>query len=440
MIIHKFILLFLACVFSAGRIFAAEFSAETIINETLEHSYHIKMAGDQVAAAEAVNRQADAAVYPSVDLDGNAAHYEGVKENTLGPNVWIPAIPDRYSSGISLSQPVYTGGRIIGRKQMTDEQRLSSISSLAATRNDVIYQALVAYWSWSKAFYAAESFRAAVAWMEAHNRDMENMHKAGLVTENDRLSTSVRLDQTRLNLEEALRRTNLSRATIEKLTGKILPGDAVPSKPSADDMTPSAGEQELIRIALANRPDIKAQQAALNAARRNIKIQSASYFPQLNLKVRGEVARPNPLNIPPQDEWQFDAFAGVAASWNILDWGLTRAKVSEARARANHAGNQLSQLNEQAVFEVRQAVINLENAITRSRVAQRAEESATLDLKAATDLWKNGLARHSDVLDSQNRLTDASFDLVSARADVLLARAELEHAYGMPAQGTSEDE
>jgi len=417
----------------AGQSPGEEIGIERIIGDVLEHSYQLKIAGEQVAAAEAVKKQADAALFPSLDLDGRAAHYEGLKENNF-PNFVIPAIPDRYGGGVTLSQPLYTGGKISGRKQMTDEQRLSARSSFMARRADAVYQAQVAYWSWSKAFYAAESFQAAVAWMESHDHDISNLHAAGLATENDRLSTSVRLDQTRLRLEEALRYTRLCRAVVERLTGKTLSAAAAPSRPACDEPAPVAGEQELIQGALANRPDVQSQQSAFNAARKNIQIQSADYFPQFNANLRGEVGRPNQLNIPPQDQWQFDALIGVSASWNILDWGLTQGKVSEARAKANQAGHQLSQLNEQVIFEVRQALINLENALTRARVARRAEESARLDLKAATDLWRNGLARHSDVLDAQARLTDAGFDLVNAGADVALGRAELDHAYGTNAE------
>ncbi|MDD5483128.1 MAG: TolC family protein [Kiritimatiellae bacterium] len=414
----------------AGDSPAEEISAGQIVNEVLEHSYRLKIAGEQVTAAEAVKKQAAAAAFPSLDLDGRAAHYWGLHENTLG-NFRIPAIPDRYGGGVMFSQPLYTGGKISGGKQMADAERLSARASFAARRADIVYQALVAYWSWAKAFYAAESFRASTAWMEAHERDMRNLRGAGLATENERLSTSVRLDQTRLRLEEALRYTLLCRAGIERLTGKTLPEAAFPVRPSCENQVSAGGEENLIQGALANRPDVRAMQFALNAARKNIQIQSAGYFPQLNANLRGEVARPNPLNIPPEDEWQFDAFAGISVSWNILDWGLTRAKANEARARANQAGYQLSQLNEQIAFEVRQALINLQNAVTKARVSAHAEESAQLDLKAAADLWQNGLARHSDVLDAQARLTDAGFDQIAAAADIALARAELEHACGI---------
>lgn len=427
---HLSILFLVLFLLIAGQSPGEEIGAERIVGEVLEHSYQLKIANEQVRAAEAVKKQADAAVFPFLDLDGRAAHYEGLKENNF-PTFQIPAIPDRYGGGVTFSQPLYTGGKISGQKQMTEEQRLSARSSFAARRADIVYQALTAYWSWSKAFYAAESFRAAVEWMESHERDMRNLRTAGLATENDQLSTSVRLDQTRLRLEEALRYTYLCRATIERLSGKTLPADAVPSRPKSDNLPPAPSEQELIQGALTSRPDIQALQSTLNAAHKNVQIQSANYFPQFNANLRGEVGKPNQLNIPPQDQWQFDAFIGVGATWNILDWGLTQAKVNEAKARANQAGHQLSQMNEQVIFEVRQALINLENALTRVRVAARAVESAKLDLKSVTDLWKNGLARHSDVLDSQARLTDAGFDLVAAAVDVALARAELEHAYGV---------
>jgi len=415
----------------AGRAPAAEIAIGQIIGDTLEHSYQVKIAGEQLSAAEAVRQQADAAAFPVVDLDGRAAHYWGLKENSIGPNFTIPAIPDRYNSGVGLTQPLFTGGRILRRKDATAAESRSARAALAARRADVVYQASVAYWSWSKAFYAAESFRAAVAWMETHERDMRNLRAAGLATENEQLSTAVRLDQTRLRLEEALRYTLLCRATIERMTGKALPDAAVPARPADGDRPAPASERELIQGALTNRPEVKAQQFALNAAQKNMAIQKSGYFPQLNANARGEVAKPNQLNIPPQDEWLFDAVIGLSASWNILDWGLTRGKVNEARARANQAGHQLAQLNEQVVFEVRQALINLGNALTRVQVARRAEESARLDLKSATNLWENGLARHADVLDSQSRLTDAAFDLISARADLALARAELEHAHGV---------
>jgi outer membrane protein TolC len=71
-------------------------------------------------------------------------------------------------------------------------------------------------------------------------------------------------------------------------------------------------------------------------------------------------------------------------------------------------------------------------------VAQRVETSARRNLAAATDLWRNGLARHADVLDAHAQLTDAQYALMAARADLELALAALDHATGVRQPGVRE--
>ena len=64
-------------------------------------------------------------------------------------------------------------------------------------------------------------------------------------------------------------------------------------------------------------------------------------------------------------------------------------------------------------------------------VAERAGGSAARNLQSATDLWQNGLARHSDVLDADAQLTDAQYEKVAACADVARAEAAYRHAVGI---------
>ncbi len=401
-----------------------------VVSEALAYSPALKSAAEEVAAAEAVRGQARAAGLPSLDADGRAAFYEGLQDFQLGSDMTIPAVDNRYAAGIGITQPLFTGGRISVRKRMTDDRRHGAESDLLARRSDVIHRALIAYWSWSKAYYAAEPLQAAVQWMEAHEADIRNLHKAGLATENDALSTSVRLDETRLKLEQAQRHVHLTRAMLERLTGRELPDPAMPQPPEIPAAPGPGSAEAWIGCALTNRDDLQARRFDCSALQKNIAIQRAGYYPQLSANARYEIGRPNQLDIPPMDEWNDDACLAVFASWNLLDWGLTRARVAEARARASQAMHSAQELNDQVVYEVRMAVINLENALTRLRVTRRAVASAELDLKAATDLWKNGMARHSDVLDAQSRLTEAGFEQISAAGDAALARTELDHAAG----------
>ena len=270
-----------------------------------------------------------------------------------------------------------------------------------------------------------QALQAAVDRTEAHAVDMRNQFEAGMITDNDLLATEVQLDQTRLFLEDAQNRVAIMRSRVEFLTGDPLPENAVPDKAVISPGLTSIGTNAAV-----NRPEAAARSFDVKASKAQLRGVRSDFYPQIALSARYEQANPNMLDFPPVDEWKDDAFAGVTLSWNLLDWGLTRAKVAEAAAQAEQARLRLSQVEEQISLQVREAQINLQDAVSRVAVAERAGKSAERNLQAATDLWHNGLARHSDVLDAMAQLTDSQYQLTAAQADVLLARAALDHATG----------
>ncbi|MBU1909515.1 MAG: TolC family protein [Verrucomicrobia bacterium] len=404
--------------------------ADLIVSQVLAYSLRLKSAEREVEAAGAVLAQAGAQGLPTVSAAARAAHYEGLKETVLGPTMVFPEIPDRYSASIGISQPLYTGGRVASQKRSAAFTRDAARQTLAGTESDVVLEALAAYWAWSKAFYSVQALQASVQRTEAHALDMKNMYEAGLATDNDTLATDVLLDQTRLRLGEAERGVALARARIVFLTGADLPPEAIPDQAPGPDVGEFPPESELMEIAATNRPELLAASLDTRAAGQVVRATRAGRRPSLFLAAQYEQARPNNLIFPPEDNWQYDAFAGVVLTWDIFDSGLTRGKTAEARARAAQASLWQQQVEDRIVLEVREARIGLVNSAQQVGVAERARKSAARNLQAATDLWQNGLARHADVLDAHAQLTDAEYELVAGRADVVLARAMLEHASG----------
>ena len=402
---------------------------EQIVSQTIDHSYSLQSANQEINATSAQYRQAKAQSFPTLDTQAKAARYQGLEDSSLGPDLTLPAIENRYSASIGVTQPLYTGGRISNQKESARFQNAAAEHTRNATEADLILSALSAYWNWSKAYFVVQSLESAVARTEAHAMDMRHQHEAGLVTDNDLLATEVQLDQTKLSLEEAQNRVALARARIQFLTGQSLGTNEIPEKAIVPpEWNTSATNAEA--DAISHRPEKAARLLEVKAAEAQAKSSQADFYPQIALVARYEQANPNSLDFPPADEWNDDAFAGVTLSWDVFDWGLTKAKAAEAAARAKQARLRLSQVEEQITLEVQEAQINLRDAISRIAVAQRAEQSAQRNVQAATDLWQNGLARHSDVLDALARLTDAQYQLTATLADAVLAHIQLEHATG----------
>lgn len=411
---------------------------QQVVQEAVAHSPRLRALDREVEAATARTQQADVQNLPTLAGTAQASHYAGLGDSAFGPFV-IPFIEDQYRAAVTVNQPLYTGGRITRQKEIAGYQQAAAGHTRRGAEADLVLQALAAYWNWSKAFHATESLNAAVDRMEAHAQDMRNLWGAGLATENETLATDVSLDQTRLRLEEAQRSIEVMLARISFLTGQPPAADLVPAKviPQADLNVPD--ETELLGAAQAHREERAARVLEARAAKSRVQATQADYAPQVSAMVRYEQARPNLLQIPPEDKWREDTFFGVTLSWMLFDWGHRRARVAEASARSAQARLQVEQVVEQISLEVREARINLRDARARVTVASRAEHSAERNLAAATNLWKNGLARHSDVLDAHNQLTSAQYEAIVASTDLELARASLDHATGRLAPAAAPD-
>jgi len=402
---------------------------EAVVRAALQYSPAVRLAAGEVGVAEARRRQARGAMLPQVDARLQAATYRGIGPFVMNGVTVVEAIEDRAGWSAGVTVPVYTGGRLDAVLRSAEFTRAAASESRAGAESDVALQGLTAFWTWSKAHYGQAAAEAAVARMETHAVDIRNRRAAGLATEHEALATEVALEQMRLRLGTARRNVNQARAWIAFLTGAELATNAVPLRAETAGDAGAPSEADAIAAA-ATRPELAARRADLSACEAMAAASRAERLPQVVLTARYEQGRPNMMNIPPRDEWQDDRYIAAGVSWTLFDWGLLRAKEAEAHARSLQARARLAQAEAAVAYEVRDARIRLQEALERTGVAERAEQSARKSLRAVTDLWQGGLARHAEVLDAHTQLVESEYQILAARADAALARAALKHAIG----------
>jgi len=403
---------------------------DDVVRLTLAHSPTLKGQEESIRAASARRLQADAGLMPQLDARGQALHFEGLENQALGP-VFIPVIDNQFSASLGITQPLYTGGRVTHQKESARLGEKAAHHARAASASDLTLQALTAYWQWSKAMARIEAYQAAVNRMQALATDTRNLEKAGMATDNDRLSVDVTLDQARLELDDAEQSADLNRIELATLTGRNFSTNEIPQKPvlrPADfqilPLSESLAKATKQRADLASlRLNTRGSEALVDAAK-------ADYRPQLALIARVEEGRPNQRDFPPDTQWRDDALIGATVSWNLFDGGLTRARTAEAKARATREALQCQALEEAVAAQVQRAHLSLQHTLTRLQTSRHAEAGATRNLEVATDLWKNGAARHSDVMEAQSKLTTATARRIATEADALIGQAVLQHATG----------
>jgi outer membrane protein TolC len=102
---------------------ALVFTPRQIVAEALAHSPRLRILDQEIAAAEARHDQARAQGLPHLSADAKATSYAGPEDSQLGPLVTIPFIENRYGAGVTLEQPLLTGGKTRNSKAVASHQK-----------------------------------------------------------------------------------------------------------------------------------------------------------------------------------------------------------------------------------------------------------------------------------------------------------------------------
>lgn len=401
---------------------------DTVVQLALAHHPVLKIRAADLQMASSRRLQAKAEIMPHVNARAQALHFEGLENGTLGPGLTIPVIENQYSASIGLTQPLYTGGRVTHQLHGAAYQEAAAQHNVTATAADIELQTLTAYWQWSKALALITAFQDAVTRTGQQLTDTRHLKNAGLATDNDLLANEVLLDQIQLQLQAAQQQADLCRIQLTQLTGCEFTAQHAPINPEAPSTTSPLTLNEALFAALSNRPELISLRLNAKASAALIGVTKAQLRPHLALVARYEQGNPNQRDFPPDAKWRDDAFIGATVTWNLFDGGLTRARTAEAKARAARDDYQTQTLVEAIVAETKSAILARDYALGGFKTAKHAETGASRNLQVATALWKQGSARHSDVLDAQAKLTLTTARRIEAEADILIAEANLKHA------------
>jgi outer membrane protein TolC len=120
-------------------------------------------------------------------------------------------------------------------------------------------------------------------------------------------------------------------------------------------------------------------------------------------------------------------------SWSLFDSFASWHGVSRAKLMDKAAAHQLDRTDQEILFHVVQAYYGALLAAKQLEVAGHAEQTAKSILDRSQTRFDSGLVVESDLLSAKVRLAGREQELIRARNNVALGRAELNVAMGVPA-------
>lgn len=362
-----------------------------------------------------------------VTVDGRAGRIDGKAYESARPATGLKYDHD-YTGTATASFPIFTGGKLENSIKAADYNYDAATLTEEATKQTIRQVTTAAYYGVLHCFNLVKVNSDSVETLREHQKNVDAAYAVGTVAKNDVLRSQVQLANAEQSFTNALNDFYVAVSQLNNIIGLPTANDTRPT----DEMVYRGYDLQLdkcLEYALTHRPDGIAAQRKAKAARYALSAEKGGALPEIALVASRSVAGESidSRDHDSGDNW----FAGVSASWNVFDNGVTRAKVKQAKAQYQQALESALQQEENIRLEVREAFLNMTAAERNIITAGKAVEQAEEDYKIASLRYENGIGTHIDVMDAEDNLNRSRTNYAVALYSYNIGKAELDRAMGI---------
>jgi outer membrane protein TolC len=352
--------------------------------------------------------------------------------NPLNPSVLSVAPRDlnhpdavnNFNSRIELLVPVYNGGMVQSYVDTAKAYVRAAQSGDEVARQQIAKHVLMAYQGVHTArayIKLAEEARVAA---EEYVRISDKLHKQGMVVKSDVLSAKVNLEDIKVKVVEAKNAEAAALNQLALLMGKSLEEPLDVGEPVLPTLL-AGSATDLRAQALNDHAGLRALRSQVEGAGAQVGAARAGKKPQFNVMLRQDWNDKN-LGLDASSY----TVAGVL-SWAAFDGGVNNATIDRAQAARAELAAKLRQAEDGVGYQVtearRKALEAEEKIAARESGLEQAREAQRLVKKR----YENGMATLIELFGAQAQLDKSNADLVSARYELAVNRAELKRVVGV---------
>ena len=383
---------------------------------------------------------------------------QGSKGNIGGASVTF-VDPNQLTLGANFSLPIDIAGLIKAAKDQANFQEIAARLDVNRARNQAVLDAKSAFYDLLRAkalvTVSTESLQNSLDRLD----DSQKRYKAGVVAKFDVLRAQTDVLNAQQTLIQSRNQVSQTVASLNNALGidiniplQVADTGAVETPPDTDSikMTDDLSEtsrkltidfdnltlgkeyDSLTQEALKSRPEIQEAEATISAAKKGIQLAKRSQLPSFNVTSNFSYT-PLAAGLAPRET---SASIGVSINIPLYDGGVSRAKITQARANIATAETNRRQSLDQVSLEVRTVYLSLVQSRDRVVVANQALIQAQEAFRLARVRYNAGVSAQAgispllEVSDAQNALTLAENNRVNALYDYNNNRAKLDKAAG----------
>ena len=398
----------------------------------LEASEDLESAENRLRQAELDRKIAATAALPNLSASGTVSYM--LPDMEMGGMELL--MHGTYMAGLSLMQPVYTGGKITAARRLARIGEKASEEQLRMARMDVTAEADNTYWTYI-------SVRSKVRMMESYAAQLDSIYRmtattvrAGMATENDLLRVEAKRSEIEYQLQRTRNGADLCRLSLCRLIGAAADTEITPT-----DTLIAAEAPRRLDDDFEQRPEIRLLQRQIDAQRQQIKLTRADMLPTVglslgytyfgNIKMRTQVDMGNGMIFPYTQELRDGIGLGmVAVKIPIFHWGEARKKVRKARYDLRNAELEMQKNSELLGLQVQQAIRNLTDGYRLIEAARKAFSQSEENLRVMRNRYEARLSPLTDLLDAESQWQLSHSNLIEAQTQFKIYETEYLRATG----------
>jgi len=427
-------------------------SPQETLTLTLEESIRLALAQnpsylateEKVETARARVREAAASFFPSLNAQGLQTLDE--KLFVLEFPSFIPGQPPQrmsidftkdYQFSLSLTLPIFTGGRLTSGFKQAKYNLLSSEEGARQSKQTTVFNTKQAFYSCLLAKSFVRVAEEAVEVAEKHYNNVKSLYEVGMASKFDLLRSEVQVANLKPQLIRARNSLKIAELALKTLLGLDLSQSVeIKGELAFEPFEPDL--EESISKALFNRPEVSQVRYQKDMAGEMLKMARASSLPTIALSGNYNFWADN-FNFQ-KDNWQSYYTVNLAFSIPIFNGFAASARVAQSKAMIKEIELADKGLQDMIKFEVRQAILKLKEAHESLLSQEKNVEQAQESLRIAELNFTEGMATTLDVSSAQAALSQAKTNYSQALYDYVISRAQLEKAMGVDLEGTSSKE
>ena len=383
--------------------------------QALQHSERISRSETTVNKAEFSRKEAFAAYLPQLDASAKMLMHKDI--DILDFDLQMRGT---WLAGISLTQPIYAGGRIHAANRMARIGQEISLEQARQIRQEVIYDV-------DNTYYTLIAIHEKVKMLEAYRKQIAELHKNVSVLVNNELRTQAdllrietRQSEVDYQLQRARNGEELCRLSLCRLIGADLDAPITAADTVMNVLPPAD-----LSADIALRPELSILQQQVELRQQQVKQARAGMLPTLglvlsysyfdNLKFKGSMMLPSGRPITANQTLHSGSPTGLLSlSVPLFHWGAERARVNKAKADVQDANLQLQENRSLMSIQARKAIQNLTHGYLLVETARRTVSQANDNLHTQQSRYSAQLSTLSDLLDAQSQWQQAQSNLIEA--------------------------